>query len=113
MPTHRVTKLVYLDKITKCYKNIFGMPNPPPNDISLNMITKTISRNKLSPFETFSACDNRPSCLRVFINNNGETLTENEVGILFSQIIDAGFTIEYEMTKLVKDKKLVCFISKN
>lgn len=113
MPIHRVTKLVYLDKFTKCYLNIFGITNPPINDVSLNMITKTISRNKLSPFETFSACDNTPSCLKVFINNNGDTLTEKEIDILFSQLIDAGFTIEYEMTKLIKDKKLVCFISKN
>ena len=82
-------------------------------DISLNNITKTISREKLSPFQTFSTCCEYPSCLKVFINqNNGELLIENNIDILFSQLIDAGFTIEYEMTKLVKDNKIICFISK-
>ena len=40
-------------------------------------------------------------------------LIEKNIDILFSQLLQAGYTIEYEMTKLVKDKKLVCFISKN
>jgi hypothetical protein len=104
MTVHRVTKLVYLDKTTKSYKNIFAIHNPP-DDISLNNIIKTISRNKLSPFETFS-----DKCLNVFIND-GEILTD--VDVLFSQLIGSGFKIEYEMTKLIKDKKLICFISKN
>ena len=50
---------------------------------------------------------------KIFINKvNGEILTEKYRYIIFS-IIEAQYTIEYEMTKLVKDKKLVCFISKN
>ena len=105
---YRVTNLVYLDKMTRCYKNIFGITNPV-NDISLNMITKTITRNKLSPFETFSACDNI-RCLRVFVDSSGELETETD--ILFSQIIGAGFKIEYKLTKLIKEKDFVCFISK-
>ena len=43
----------------------------------------------------------------------GDVLTEKNIDILFSQLLQAGYKIEYEMTKLVKDKKLVCFISKN
>ena len=112
MPVYKINKTVHLDKFIKCYKNIFSIENPP-NDISLNNITKTISREKLSPFQTFSTCCEYPSCLKVFINqNNGELLIENNIDILFSQLIDAGFTIEYEMTKLVKDNKIICFISK-
>ena len=84
------------------------------NDTSLNLITETISLNKLSPFQTFSQCCENISCVKTFINNqNGEILTEKNIDILFSQLINAGYTIEYEMTKLIKDKKLVCFISKN
>jgi len=111
MPVYRVDRTVYLDKISKCYKNIFIIKNAN-NDISLNNITNTMSRVKLSPFETFSSCCDKPSCLKVFINKtNGEILTEKNIDILFSQLVEAGFTIQYEMTKLVKDKKLVCFIS--
>jgi len=112
MPVYRVNKIVFLDKFIKCYKNIFVIPNAP-NDISLNNITQIMSRTKLSPFETFSSCCNLPSCVKVFINKtNGEILTEKEMDILFSQLLEAGYKIEYEMTKLVKDKKLICFISK-
>ena len=113
MPVFRVDKIVHLDKFTKFYKNIFIIPNYT-NDTSLNLITKTISLNKLSPFQTFSQCCENISCVKTFINNqNGEILTEKNIDILFSQLINAGYTIEYEMTKLVKNKKLVCFISKN
>ena len=66
MPVYKVNKIVFLDKFTKCYKNIFTISNPP-NDISLNNITQTISQNKLSPFQTFSSCCNNPSCVRIFI----------------------------------------------
>jgi len=31
---------------------------------------------------------------------------------VFSILIDNGYTLEYEMTKLIKDNKLVCLISK-
>ena len=113
MPVFRVNKMVYLDKFTKCYKNIFVIPNPP-SDSSLNLITQTISLNKLSPFNTFSQCCETQSCVRTFINSqNGEILTEKNIDILFSQLLNAQYNIEYKMTKLVKDKKLVCFISKN
>ena len=113
MPVFRVDKIVYQKKKKKCYKNIFVIPNPP-NDISLNSITQFITPNQLSPFHTFSQCCENPSCVKTFINNqNGEILTEKNIDILFSQLINAGYSIEYEMTKLVKNKKLVCFISKN
>ena len=97
MPVYKVNKIVFLDKFTKCYKNIFTISNPP-NDISLNNITQNISQNKLSPFQTFSSCCDNPSCVRVFINKiTREVLTEKETDILFSQLLLAGFTIEYEM----------------
>ena len=113
MPVYRVNKMVYLDKFVKCYKNIFVIPNAP-NDISLNSITKSISPNQLSPFQVFSNCCENPGCVKIFINKvNGEILTEKNIDILFSQLLEAHYNIEYDMTKLVKDKKLVCFISKN
>ena len=113
MPVYRVNKIVFLDKFTKGYKNIFTISNPP-NDISLNNITQNISQNKLSPFQTFSSCCDNPSCIKAFIDQTTmDLLTEKNIDILFSQLLQSGYKIEYEMTKLVKDKKLVCFISKN
>ena len=113
MPVFKVNKIVFLDKFKKCYQNIFIISNPP-NDISTNNITQTISLNTLSPFKTFSNCCENTRCAKTFINKiNNQILQEKDIDILFSQLIDAGYAIEYEMTKLVKDKNLVCFISKN
>jgi hypothetical protein len=114
MPIYKINKLIHLDKYTKCYKNIFSIDNPP-NDLSLNLITRVIKKEKLSPFHTFSSCCDNTSCLKVFINlkKNNELLLENNIDILFSQIIEAGFKIEYEMSKLINKKNFICFISKN
>lgn len=113
MPIHKIIKIVHLDKFTKCYKNIFSISNLP-HDNSLNLITKIISKEKLSPFHTFSSCCDNHSCLKVFINkSNNELLKENEIDVLFSQLIEAGFKIEYEMSKLMNEKNFICFISKN
>ena len=111
----KIMKTVYLDKFSKCYKNIFYISNPPMDDINLNLITKVISKEKVSPFHTFSTCCDNPHCLKVFINkkNNNEFLKENEIDILFSQLIDSGYKIEYEMSKLINEKNFVCLISKN
>tara|TARA_A100001015_G_C14773269_1_gene626143 strand:- start:12 stop:245 length:234 start_codon:yes stop_codon:yes gene_type:complete len=75
---------------------------------------KVISKEKLSPFQSFQNCCDNISCLNAFINiNTKELLQEKDIDILFSQIINAGFNIEYKMTKLIKDKNILCLISKN
>ena len=43
--------------------------------------------------------------------NTKEFLTEEHIDQVFSVLIDNGYTLEYEMTKLLKDNKLVCLIS--
>ena len=84
-----------------------------PNDPSLNNIITTISKQKLSIFDYESPCCETPSCLTIFKNpNTQKPLKSDEIDILFSELVNAGYTIEYEMTKLVKNKKIICFISK-
>jgi len=112
MPVYQLNTQVYLDNYNKCYTNIISI-SKNPNDPSLNHIIKTISRQKLSIFDNLSPCCDVPSCLPVFINpNNNNFIKENELDILFTELVNAGYTIEYEMTKLVKNKKIICFISK-
>ena len=85
MPVYKVNKIVFLDKFTKCYKNIFTISNPP-NDISLNNITQNISQNKLSPFQTFSSCCDNPSCVKAFI----DAIRKGQVSpIPYSELIEA------------------------
>jgi len=84
-----------------------------PSDPSLNHIVKTISKQKLSIFDYNSSCCEIPSCLTVFKHPiTNKFLKENEIDILFTELINAGYTIEYEMSKIIKDKKIICFISK-
>ena len=104
MPIYRVDKTVYLDKISKCYKNIFIIQNAN-NDISLNNITNIMSRVKLSPFETFSSCCDKPSCLKVFINKtNGEILTEKNIDHEISEIIEKQYERAISLLATSKDK---------
>ena len=54
-----------------------------------------------------------PSCLTIFKHpTTDEFIKENEIDVLFTELINAGYTIEYEMSKIIKDKKIICFISK-
>jgi len=113
MPIYRLNKQVYLDKFNKCYFNTISV-SQNPNDPSLNHIITTISKQKLSIFDYNTPCCETPSCITLFKNpNTHKYLKEQEIDILFTELISAGYTIEYEMSKLIKDKKFICFISKN
>ena len=81
--------------------------------MSLNHIIKIIPRPKLSDFNRFSSCCEISHCLIVFKHpTTDEFIKENEIDVLFTELINAGYTIEYEMSKIIKDKKIICFISK-
>ena len=109
---YKLYKTTYLDKHDKCYKNIITI-NKNPNDPSLNSVLKLVSRQKLSPFEGFDCCSSQPSCIFAFVDSNTkEFLTEENVDQVFSILIDNQYTLEYEMTNLLKDNKLICLISK-
>ena len=109
---YKLYKTTYLDKFNKCYKNIITI-NKNPNDPLLNSSLKQVSRQKLSPFEGFDCCSNHNSCMLAFIDpTTKEFLTEEHIDQIFSILIDNNYTLEYEMTKLIKDVKLVCLISK-
>jgi hypothetical protein len=109
---YKLYKTTYLDKFDKCYKNIITI-NKNPNDINLNNVLKQISRPKLSSFEGFDCCSNYNSCMLAFIDpTTKEFLTEEHIDQIFSILIDNNYTLEYEMTKLIKDVKLICLISK-
>ena len=109
---YKLYKTTYLDKHDKCYKNIITI-NKNPNDPSLNSVLKQVSRQKLSPFEGFDCCSTQPSCIMAFIDpTTREFLTDENVDQVFSILIDNNYVLEYEMTKLIKDPKLICLISK-
>ena len=109
---YKLYKTTYLDKFDKCYKNIITL-NKNPNDQSLNSSLKQVSSKKLSPFEGFDCCSNQPSCILAFIDpSTKEFITEEHIDQVFSILVDNDYIIEYKMTKLIKDPKLICLISK-
>lgn len=113
MTIYKLEKLTHLDKFNKCYVNVIAI-SKNPNDANLNGMLKTISRQKLSIFDYNYPCNEKPHCLNIFIHpETKQYLKSDELDVLFSFLIDAGYTIEYKMTKLVKNKNIICFISKN
>jgi len=109
---YKLYKTIYLDKYNKCYKNIITI-NKNPNDPALTNVLKQVSRQKLSPFEGFDCCKENNSCILAFIDpNTKEFLIEDNIDQVFSILIDNDYKIEYKMTKLIKDSKLICLISK-
>lgn len=112
MPVYKLMEAIYLNKYDKCYTNIITI-SKNPNDPNLNNIIKTLPKQKLSIFDYNSSCCETPHCILTFIHPQTKKLLKtDEIDVLFTELINAGYTIEYEMTKLIKNKKIICFISK-
>jgi len=112
---YQITSEAYLDRFNECYKNILVI-SPKPTDISLNLITKAISREKLSPFQEISPCCPLDRCLYAFIHPNCELMCVNDIAVLFGYLTSNGYTINTDLTKIMQDsdvkiKNLICFIT--
>ena len=113
MPIFQLNSEIYLDKCNKCYVNIITV-NKMPTDPIFSSIVKLIRREKLSPFDVQNNCECRNSCLLAILNpeNKRDLLCREDIGNLFCFLIENGYRIEYKITKIIKQKNLICFISK-
>ena len=114
MTVYQIVETTFLDRFNKCYINVISINNNPCDD-KLKHIIKTVPYVKLSPFEGFSPCCEVPACQHLFKNpETGKFLTLENIDFLFTELINAGYKIETELTKLLKkkNKKLICFVSK-
>lgn len=119
---YKISNIIYLDKISNCYKKILTISPPPRKDTDpfLCKITKLIHNQKLSPYKDISPCCNENTCIYAFRDFNPcgcELLCENEIETLFSHLIENNYDINFKLTKLIKtsnikSKNLVCFIKK-
>jgi len=110
---YQISSEVYLDKHNECYKNIVVI-TPKPTDQSLNSIIRPLSREKLSPFQEISPCCPQNRCVYAFVNPNKrcDLLCVDDIVLLFGFLTVNGFTINTELTKIMKDvKNLICFIT--
>lgn len=110
MPIFQLNEEIYLEN--KCYKKIITI-NKMPNEPKLMSIVKTIRREKLSPFDMKSNCECVSPCLFAILNpeNKRDFLCIDDIADLFCFLINNGYKIEHKITKLMKKRKLICFIS--
>lgn len=115
---YQLTSEVWLDQQNQCYKKVLVI-TPIPTDPVLIAITTLKPRIRLSPFKEPSPCCPKNNCLSVIMNptNPCEMLCVENVVLLFSYLVNHGFTVNTSITKMmfksdVQLKNLICFITK-
>ena len=110
---------IYLNNFNGCYEKIIII-NRDPKDDKLKKYIKVIKQQTLSPFKSFDCCEEPTYCTFAFINpKTNKFIKKREIDLLFTILIDNGYSIQYEMTKLFNNNStnpnpnLICFISKN
>ena len=119
MTIYKITTEVYLDPYNKSYYHIFTI-SPNINNDALNVFLKNTPYKKLSPFDYPSPHEDIHHCIQAFLNpkDKSKYLEIKHIDILFNILIDNGYKIEYDMTKLFKDCKnhsesnIICYVSK-
>lgn len=107
MQLYNFISIPYYDELNKCYINIIAV-NKNPNG-PLNNYVKKIKKPKLSPFDTFDCCKSYESdCLYAIYKNNNDRLPllEEDIDWLLSLIIEQGYVINYDMTRMIVTGKL-------
>lgn len=116
MVCYEIKSEIYLDKFTECYKKIITI-NRCPNDVSLNKIIRRVKKNKLSIFD-YDCCSEQPHCYNAFVHpETRQLLTIDDVDVLFSYVSSVGYTVDYNLTKIImknkkKDSDFLFFITK-
>ena len=111
--TYKVQEEVFLDKLNKCYVKILKL-NKKPENSPLKENIKELPRQRLSPFDYNCNCQTQPHCIFAFINpNTGDFIKSDEIEVAVDLLINSNYTINYQLTKLVKKKseKLVFYFS--
>ena len=111
----KISKQVYLDTFTKCYKNIIILSKLPDNEIKKHV--RTIPRNKLSPFKTFDCCNEQSHCVHAFIHSDSkEFISIENIDEIIRILTTLGYMIDYDLTKRMlknkTDKSLLFYIIK-
>lgn len=96
----------YLDKCSKNYYNIVTLNTPPPGP--LGQLVKPVHFYPLSPFKSFNSCSQNQLCGLAIISplyNQGKCcripfVTTDDVPLLFSYLVENGYTIDTSLTKM-------------
>ena len=113
MGTFQLSSMIILDHLNQCYKKVISI-NTMPSGI-LNTLIRKGRIEKISPFQQYSPCCSQIQCPLIILdpNNPSEYLCENNICDLFSFLTTNGYTIETQLTEMMKhkNKDLICFIS--
>ena len=119
MTIYKIHTNVYLDNYDKTYYHIFTISPSIKND-KLNNYLKPVPFKRLSPFDYPSPNEEIHHCVQAFLNpqNKNKYLEVKYTEVLFNLLIENGYTIEYELTKLIKlgkhqtQNNIICYASK-
>jgi hypothetical protein len=87
------------------YEKVFSI-NKIPEDNQIKDNIKTIKKKRLSTFET-DYNNNRSYCENIFIDNNKNYINIDDIDKIINIIIENGFTIDTEITKLLTQNKKI------
>lgn len=114
--TYTLSTQPYYEAINQCYKIIIVIDRKP--NAPLSNIVKTIQTPKLSPFQQASPCEPIKNCANAILNpETKELLRVDDLSVLFSYLMNNGYTIDTELTKMLNNthlnitNKLICFIT--
>lgn len=114
MNTYEISKFVFYEQNNYNYLNGLRMNTMPRGPLK-NYIKK-ISKPKLSPFESFYEVANQEQrCYYQIYNmeNPSQPLLENNISVLFNFLLLNNYTINTDITKIMKKNtpNLICYIN--
>ena len=111
--TYKVQESVFLDNFNKCYLKILTI-NKKPDKSPLKENVKELPRQRLSPFDYDCNCQIKPHCFFAIINpDTKQFIQSDQIEVAVDLLVDSGYTINYQLTKLVKknNERLLFYFS--
>lgn len=113
MGTFQLSSFIIYNSMIQCYKKVISINSMPAG--SLKNLIKKGKIEKISPFQQNSNCCMPTQCPLLILdpNNTSDYLCEENICELFSFLASNGYTIETQLTEMMKHKTrdLICFIS--
>jgi hypothetical protein len=116
MLMYSLSSIPYYDSIKQEYQNILMLNKMPTGPLS--SITRSVTLNKLSPFESNTNTCPRPKCVIGIksINCHNKLMCIDDLPELFEYLLNNGYTIDTSITKILQKTKvkmwgeLICMI---
>ena len=102
---YQIKREPYLNKNTENYEYVLSIDRFPDNNLNVHCARKCFP--KLSPFK-----ENVSSCKTVFKDNNNNLLTDQHIPQLLNILDQNGYQIDYELSKIIKDKDSLFWIKR-